>query len=222
MTKLGTLDTIIDDILLELRNNNISESEQINRLQIEQWIIQYRAMLIKQDIDRGRDVNPSYIQEIDNINLNIVDYASEDLGNASDKILVTEGEIPKTIDFHFKSGITSIMDQFGNEVQLMSEKRSNMQKYRKYTFYAYSAFIKKNRIYINGPGDIRSINIRGIFEDPSITPGFDRDNDVFPIPSNMIPVIKSLIFEREIKIQLPTDTTNNSSDDTQNIAIKNR
>ena len=50
MTKLGALDTIIDDILLELRNNNISESEQINRLQIEQWIIQYRAMLIKQDI----------------------------------------------------------------------------------------------------------------------------------------------------------------------------
>lgn len=222
MTKLGTLDTIIDDILLELRNSNISESEQINRLQIEQWVIQYRAMLIKQDIDRGRDVNPSYVQEIDNINLNIVDYASGELGEASDKILVTEIEIPKTIDFHFKSGITSIMDQFGNEVQLMSEKRSNMQKYRKYTFYAYSAFIKKNRIYINGPGDIRSINIRGIFEDPSTVPGFDRDNDVFPIPFNMMPAIKSLIFEREIKIQLPTDTTNNSSDDTQNIAIKNR
>ena len=57
--KLNTLDSIIDDILLELRNHNISESEPISRLQVEQWITQYRAVLIKQDIDKGRDINPA-------------------------------------------------------------------------------------------------------------------------------------------------------------------
>jgi hypothetical protein len=30
--KLNTLNTIIDDILLELRNSNISESEHISRI----------------------------------------------------------------------------------------------------------------------------------------------------------------------------------------------
>ena len=217
MVKIGTLDTIIDDILLELRNNNISESEQLSRIQIEQWIVQYRAMLIKQDIDKGRDVNPGYIQEINDLSLDIVDYSSGDAIESSEKILVTTEFIPKTIDFHFKSGIVYLGDLFGNEIQLMSERRSNVQKYRRYTFYDYSAFVKGNKIYINGPGELHAINLRGIFENPTLVPGFDVANDIYPIPSNMLPTLKELIFVKEIKLQYPTDTTNNSSDDTQNI-----
>jgi hypothetical protein len=45
--KLNTLSNIIDDILLIARNNNISESEHLSRNQIEMWIHQYRAVLIK-------------------------------------------------------------------------------------------------------------------------------------------------------------------------------
>ena len=74
MAKLGTLNTIIDDIMLILRQNNISESEQLSRIQIESWIHQYRSMLIKQDIDKNRDINPDYIQEITAIPLDIVDH----------------------------------------------------------------------------------------------------------------------------------------------------
>ena len=48
MVKLNTLNTIIDDIMLSIRNGRISESENISRIQVEQWIHQYRAMLIKQ------------------------------------------------------------------------------------------------------------------------------------------------------------------------------
>ena len=60
--KLNTLNTIIDDILLELRNSNIANTESISRIQIEQWIINYRTLLIKQDIDKGRTINPQYVQ----------------------------------------------------------------------------------------------------------------------------------------------------------------
>lgn len=52
----NSLNTIIDDILLIVRDNNISESENLSRVQIEQWIHQYRAYLIKQDLDKGRDI----------------------------------------------------------------------------------------------------------------------------------------------------------------------
>nr|DAX07740.1 MAG TPA: hypothetical protein [Caudoviricetes sp.] len=45
--KLNTLNTIVDDILLILRNSTIGESEHISRIQIEQWIHQYRAYLIR-------------------------------------------------------------------------------------------------------------------------------------------------------------------------------
>lgn len=215
MVKLNTLNTIIDDIMLSIRNGRISESENISRIQVEQWIHQYRAMLIKQDIDKGRDVNPSYMQELNSIDLVVANYSAAGSEGEGDNILVTATEIPKTIDFHFKSGIVSIMDLAGNEIQLMSEKRSLMQKYRRYTFYSYSAFIKGSKIYISGPGDITKINVRGIFEMPSSVSSYSAD-DVYPVPSSMIPAIKELIFSKEFKLQVPTDKTNDSNDDTQN------
>ena len=51
--EFNSLNNIIDDLLLLLRNNNISESENLSRIQIELWIHQYRALLIKQDLDKG-------------------------------------------------------------------------------------------------------------------------------------------------------------------------
>ena len=55
-----TLNQLIDDVLLEARNSNIGESEKLSRHQIEIWIKTYRAQLIKNDIDKGRTVNPMY------------------------------------------------------------------------------------------------------------------------------------------------------------------
>ncbi len=60
-----TLNQLIDNILLIARNNNIAESEHLSRAQIEKWIIGYRAMLIKQDIDKGRDINELYLTTIE-------------------------------------------------------------------------------------------------------------------------------------------------------------
>ena len=60
----NSLNTIIDDIILTVRDSDVSESEKLSRIQIEQWIHQYRAYLIKQDLDKGRDINPEYIQTI--------------------------------------------------------------------------------------------------------------------------------------------------------------
>nr|DAJ17988.1 MAG TPA: Structural protein [Podoviridae sp. ctY3D12]DAN87393.1 MAG TPA: Structural protein [Caudoviricetes sp.] len=42
-----SLNELIDNILLIARNSNITESEHLSRIQIEKWIIAYRAMLIK-------------------------------------------------------------------------------------------------------------------------------------------------------------------------------
>ena len=43
-----SLRTVIDDILLIVRNNNISESEDFSREQIAQWVKQYKAALTKE------------------------------------------------------------------------------------------------------------------------------------------------------------------------------
>jgi hypothetical protein len=45
--EIFSLNALIDDILLTARNNAISQSEDLSRAQIESWIHQYRALLIK-------------------------------------------------------------------------------------------------------------------------------------------------------------------------------
>jgi hypothetical protein len=56
-----TLNNYIDDVLLEERNNNIAESEKLSRHQIHLWIKSYRAMLIKQKLDKNEPLDNMFI-----------------------------------------------------------------------------------------------------------------------------------------------------------------
>ena len=53
--KMFSLRTLIDDILLLVRNNNISESEDLSRAHIASWIMQYRAKLAKDKSDKDKE-----------------------------------------------------------------------------------------------------------------------------------------------------------------------
>lgn len=214
--KLNTLNTIIDDILLELRNSSISESEHISRIQIEQWIHNYRAILIKQDIDKGRDINPMYIQNIKCVRLDRIENIPGHIEYISDITL------PKLIDFHFRTGLAYVKDMYGNLIQIGSETKMKYQKYRKYTCGDYIAYIKDNKLFVEAPGDdnqLQFVEIGVIAENPAdLTDCFDPDAE-YPAPAHMIPVIKDFIFSKELNIMrgMPTDTSNDSKDDTQNL-----
>lgn len=202
----NSLNTIIDDIMLELRNSNISESEQLSRLQIEQWIHYYRAFLIKQDIDKGRDINPSYVQT-KNVTL-----------TKTGDTYTSDIKIPKTLDFHFDSGIRSIRDNGGRLIQLGTRLKAELQPIRQYAIYDPIAYMQNDYIKImsNGTNNITSLEVDVIAEDPtSVNSPYDADS-VYPIPANMIPTIKDLIFSKELNImpQEIVDEKNNSNDDT--------
>ena len=55
-----TLNELCDDVLLEARNNNIGESEKISKYQIMLWIKSYRAMLIKQKLDKKEQLDDMF------------------------------------------------------------------------------------------------------------------------------------------------------------------
>ena len=203
----NSLNTIIDDILLEYRNSNITESEQLSRLQVEQWIHNYRAILIKQDIDKGRDVNPAYIQTI-----------SIPVTGSNGKYIATN-ELPKLLDFHFRTGIVSIRDNSGRLIQLGSRLKSELQPDRQYAINDPIAYISNNIIHINNSSTgITSIEVDAILEDPTTISNNYDPNSSYPISANMIPTIKDLIFTKELYImpQEIVDTTNDSDDDTVN------
>ena len=131
MIQFNSLNTIIDDILLEYRNNQLAESDPLSRIQIEQWIIHYRAFLIKQDIDRGREINSAYVQEV--LNLPVIYKDSNGVTISTSNLIVgrTTDTIPNGIDFHFADNIISITDKYDNLIQLTSEQRAKMQVNRR-------------------------------------------------------------------------------------------
>lgn len=228
---LNSLNAIIDDILLEIRNSDIAESESISRIQIEQWIHQYRALFIKQDLDKGRVVNPGYVQIITPFNMQAT-------GTYADRLeYISVKDIPKTIDLHYRSGLLSVKDQNGRLIQVGTEFKARLQPNRKFTANDYIAYIKGDKLYAikslieqctdrvdHTLDTLQFVELAGIFEDPTAVGKingecYDPDNTVYPVPANMIPVIKNTIFTKELAIMLamPTDTSNNTHDNTQNI-----
>lgn len=216
-----TLNNIIDDILLIARNSSVSESEHLSRIQIEQWIHSYRAKLIKEDIDKGRDVNPMYISTIKDIHLDKEQYVDGHYVFKGDK------KLPKLIDFHYMPGVIAVKDKFGNLIQIGSETKMKFQKYRKYNCDDYIAYIKNDDLYVDGTQDLLEyVDIDVIAENPSELVECYDPNSEYPAPAAMIPTIKELIFAKELGIaqQNYTDTTNNTFDDIQDgvVAAANR
>ena len=207
------LNELIDDVLLEARNSNIAESEKLSRRQIELWIKTYRAFLIKQDLDKDRTINPLYTQTI-RMHISKVEEDPEHFEYVGDD------KLPKLIDFNYRPGVVSVKDSHGNLIQIGSETKMKFQKYRKYTCNDYIAYVKGDNIYVESRNNlIEYIDVEVIAEDPTETiMCYDPNEDEYPIPGAMWATIKQLIFTRDIPtmIQMPSDTTNDSNDDTQN------
>ena len=208
-----SLNNIIDNVLQIARNNNITESEKLSKHQIELWIKYYRAMLIKQAIDKGYDVDEAYVSTLEPIHLDRVQTVPNKFVYVGDK------ELPTLINFKYKPGVLAVRDMFGNLIQLGSYTKAKLQRYRKATCKDYIAWVKNNRIYVDGDSNqLEYISVDVIAEDPTeLNACFDPDSE-FPIPSAMIPTITQMILERELRfmITMPSDDTNDAHDDTQN------
>lgn len=208
-----TLNELVDNILLIARNSNIAESEHLSRIQIEKWIIAYRAMLIKQDIDKDRDINDAYLSTIEPIHLDREEITPGNFVYVGDK------ELPKLMKFNYRPGVVNVRDMFGNLIQIGSRTKAKLQKFRKATCKDYIAWVKGNKIYVDGDSNqLEYISVDVIAEDPTETEAcFNPDSD-FPIPEAMIPTVTQLILDRELRYMtsMPSDDTNDSHDDTQN------
>lgn len=212
MNKYFTLRALIDDLMLTVRNNNISESEDLSRRQIEQWIHYYRAFLLKQDINKDREINPSYVQVLDNVALIEVPYYSlEVVGDSKCTLYRTVDDIPKPIDLHYGIGIISVTDLHNSTIQNMSKTRRKYNNYRKHTRKDYTWYYQPTKVYVEGCGPLAYIRINGIFEDP--TEAGLLPDDPYPFPVDMIPALKQLILEKEfgIMLKLPSDDKNSAT-----------
>lgn len=231
MINFTTINTIVTDLRNIIRNFDVSRSETISKRQIEMWIHQYRALLLKQDIDKGKIPNPDYIQSIPALQLEVIDSSSPSDIESGTYILRTILEIPKTIDFNFKSGLVYVGTIDGHEIQLIPEGRSKWQEYKKYTKNDNLAFLRDGRIYLIYSSPIQQITVRGIFAIPTEVMNFVNPHsaatdggwdDGYPIPENMIPTLKEMILKRELGIGVSalSDNKNDSANFVSTDTIK--
>lgn len=204
-----SLNNLVDNILQIARNNNVAESEQLSRAQVEQWILAYRAMLVKQQLDKGVVLNDMFNSTITDLHISRIEPVP------GHYMYVTDEEIPKVIG----NQISNIKDMFGNLIQIGSQTKAKYQKYRKASCKDYIAWIKNNKVYVEG-GDntLEYINIDCVLEDPTTSPCFDPDGE-FPVAASMVPTINELIMTKELGVMVirPSDTQNNAKDDNQNV-----
>lgn len=208
-----TLQNLIDDVLLEARNNNIAESEKLSRHQIALWIKSYRAMLIKQKLDKKEPLDDMFTQTI----RMHVDRIECDPGHIE---YIGDKELPTLLNTKWFTGLINVKDAYGNLIQIGSETKMKFQKYRKYTCKDYIAYKKGNRIYVEGGlNTLEYIDVKVIAEDPTEDKAcYNPSEDEYPLPAYMWPTIKNMIFNSDIytMFQQRSDITNDTQDNTQN------
>ena len=208
-----TLNNLIDDVLLEARNNHIAESEKLSRRQIELWIRSYRAMLIKQKLDKKEPLDGMFTQTI-RMHVNRIEEEPGHFEYIGDK------ELPTLLNTKWFTGLINVKDAYGNIIQIGSETKMKLQTYRKYTCKDYIAYKKGNKIYVEGGlNNLEYIDVEVIAEDPTEDKMcYDPSKDEYPIPVYMWPTIKNMIFNADIytMFQQRSDTINDTQDNTQN------
>lgn len=208
-----SLRTIIDDILLLVRNNNISESEDFSRSQIRAWVMQYKALLTKQQNEKDEESSEetesddTLIETIGPLELEIV--KSLDANN-----LYTRKTTEKLPELSDDSGqaIISVTDQSGYPIQKMSAERRRFHWFRKYTRAELTYYYENGYIYIQGNEDcmkLKYIYVTGIWDSDDE----DSSEEDITVPGWMIPQIKANIIKNELSLMLgrPSDDSNNAT-----------
>lgn len=225
MAKIS-LKTITDDILLLVRNNNISESEDLSRAQIHTWVKAYRHKLWKDEQDRKKELvrvgkllweellDDEFISRVEKtFQLEPVESNTKEFivvkrtKDTLDNVLNNDGE-----------HVLAVHDANGENIQYMNHVRRYYHYWRKYTFGDMTAFYKDDgHVYIQGLTDKNMLGYVTVLwlkeNDEDENDGDTDSEDDVLIPAWMVPMIKELIMKNELSFMLerPSDDSNNAT-----------
>lgn len=230
MINFVSLDAITEDILYIARGSKVSGSETLSVRQIESWVHQYRALLIKRDLDKGKSPNDDYIQELTALKLvSEIKPGNKSLVDSDIVVYRTDLQLPKTIDLNFRSGLLTVTTLEGKEIQLVDKSRVQWQSYKKFIPNDMIAYQQNGYVYVQNAEGLSYITIRGIFEVPTEVGNFVNTltqrscmglGDPYPIPINMLGDLKTMILKGEMNITLTVGSDNKN--DSQNKVESNQ
>lgn len=229
MAKIS-LRTITDDILLLVRNNNISESEDFSRAQIHAWVRAYRHRLWKDEKDRRKELarqgrlnwedllDGEFIRKVE---VGPLELEAVESGDESPTFTKRTKETLDSVLNEDENSILAVHDQHGENIQYMNHIRRHYAYWRKYTYGDMTAFYDNNDGHICVQGLIDKDQLKYVYvlylkeidDDDEDNGDDDLDEDDILIPAWMVPHIKELILRNELAFMLnrPSDDSNNST-----------
>lgn len=225
-----SLKTITDDILLIVRNNNISESEDFSRAHIHAWIKAYKNQIWKEELDRRKLIAKQ--NQLDAETLEDDEFIRKvEVGPMELEQVESKTDVPtftkRTIDTledvldNNENNVLAVHDESGENLQYMNHIRRHYHYWRKYTFGEMTAYYKDDgHVYVQGLVDqdelkyIYVLYLKEIQDDTE--DGEDEngpDEDEVMIPAWMVPPIKERIMKNELAFMLnrPSDDSNNAT-----------
>lgn len=231
MAKIS-LKEIIDDILLLVRNNYISESEDLSREQIHLWVKAYKRQMWKEELDRRKAlllqaklldledfIDDEFIFRIETGPMELEEL-EENTGPEHTKR--TKQTLKDVSGYDVLNNapysILAVHDQNGENIQYMEHIRKHYHQYRRYTYGDMTAYYKDDgHIYVQGlvdKGELKYIYVLALYEDSSSEDdNDDMDEENIGIPAWMVPGIKERIIKNELSFMLdrPSDDSNNAT-----------
>lgn len=224
-----SLKAITDDILLLVRNNYISESEDLSRAQIHLWIKAYAKQIWKEEKDRKKEL--ARLGKIDWEELLDDEFISrretgpmeleeleENTGPAHTKR--TKDALVDVLD-NAERSILAVHDQNGENIQYMNHIRRHYNYFRKYTYGDMTAYYKDDgHVYVQGlvdKNELKYIYVLALYEneldDENEDGSYPDDEDDVLYPAWMVPPIKDRILKNELPFMLnrPSDDSNNAT-----------
>lgn len=210
--QVNSLRSIIDDILLIVRNNNISESEDLSRAQIANWVIAYAELIRKQDDDKNLSADEdwfdeTYVKEAGPLELEKVQ--SNDDTNLHTRITKESLDVYNDTP----ANIIAVYDQQNCPIQFMHGIRRHFHYARKYTNkeLTYDWSNNDHKILIQGTMDDDKFKYIYVKYIAKLDADVDEDEAFFP--AWMTEPIKEQILKNELAfmLKMPSDDTNNST-----------
>jgi hypothetical protein len=211
---------LIHDIKNIATSHANSNDFKASHEQILFWIEEIRSVLIGQSLAKRDDINDSWIQYINCLQLEQVDI-SECCEIATDcYMLRSVRQLPGTIDTYKDNWIVSVTTPYGDIISKTNTFKNRYQKYNKYTGSKASWYIKNDYLYIANNELLESVNVAGLFEHPSEVGSFvncsgDRcwsvDSD-YPVSATLATQITDIVLKTKINplLTYSTDKLNNA------------
>lgn len=211
-------------IISDIRNIATSGSNpiefKIEDSQILFWINEVRSTLISQAISKKQDISDTWIQVITCLELEQVDASECCNVQTGCYVLRTTVKLPDTIETWMDNTILKVTKPDGTIISKSNQFRSLYTSYNKFVGNKPYWYLKDGYIYVINEQLLETINVWGIFENPSELANFVSCNgdtcfsydSEYPCSLKMAQQITDIVLKTRVYpfLQLPADNTNDA------------